>query len=113
MTNSGYTSPLKWPHPPCRPHQRGSIKEDLSLNLDRINQGMHQFSRFEKWPPPTLARDARPPNNEFCNNYSVISTRQCLFSHTRPPALSMTCKPAQRNNGHPIALCMYISIRIL
>jgi hypothetical protein len=43
----------------------GEYKEDLSLNLDRINQGMHQFSRFEKWPPPTLARDARPPNNGF------------------------------------------------
>src|ERR1039458_6433420 len=48
-----------------------------------------------------------------CNNYSVTSTRQCLFNHTRPPALSMTCKPAQRDNGHPIAPCMYTHIRIL
>jgi len=34
--------------------------------------------------------DARPPNNEFCNNYSVISTRLCPFSHNRRSSLSTT-----------------------
>src|ERR1019366_9266803 len=29
---------------------------------------------------------ARPPN-ESCNNYSVISTRQWLFNHTRRPSI--------------------------
>jgi hypothetical protein len=43
------------------------------------------------------------PHNESCNNYSVISTRQCLFNHTSPPALSMTYNPALRDNGHQIA----------
>ena len=75
-------------HPPHFAQLRHS-----DLNLDRINQGMHQFSRFENWPPPTLNRDARPLNNQFCNNYRVTTTRQCLFNHTRTPALSTTCKP--------------------
>jgi hypothetical protein len=38
----------------------GKYKEDVSLNRDRINQGMHQFSRFREVASPTLNRDARP-----------------------------------------------------
>jgi hypothetical protein len=62
---------------------------------------------------PRLDRVRPPTKYEFCNNYSVTSTRQCLFNHTRPPALSTTCKPAQRDNGHPIAPYMYTPIRTL
>ena len=40
----------------------------------------------------------RAPNNDFCRNYSVISTRVCLFNHTRPLALSMTYNHLERNN---------------
>ena len=45
--------------------------------------------------PPLLepghsTKAPHPPNCEFCNNYSVISTLLCLFYHTSPLALSMT-----------------------
>src|SRR5208282_4130321 len=47
-----------------------------------------------------------PAKNRFCNNYNVTSTRLCLFNHTRPRALSMTCKLA-------IFIYVYIFIRTL
>jgi hypothetical protein len=36
---------------------------------------------------PRLDRVRPPTKYEFCNNYSVTSTRQCLFNHTRTPSI--------------------------
>ena len=51
--------------------------------------------------------------NEFCNNYSVISTHLCLFNHNRHPALSMTCNPTPRPKVCVYCLRTYISIRTI
>jgi hypothetical protein len=51
--------------------------------------------------------------NGFCNNYSVISTRLCLFNHNRHRALSMTCSPTPRPKFRPVFQSTYISIRTI
>jgi len=51
--------------------------------------------------------------NGFCNNYSVISTRLCLFNHNRHRALSITCNPTPRPRFPRVFLSTYISIRII
>src|ERR1039458_195596 len=59
----------------CRPHQRGSKKEDLSLNLDRINQGMRHFSRFSgpAIPLPHRAWDFPGDRVDSANLYKVLT----------------------------------------
>ena len=51
--------------------------------------------------------------NEVCNNYSVISTRLCLFNHNRHRALSITCNPTPRPKFRVYFLRKYISIRTI
>jgi hypothetical protein len=75
-------------------------------------------------PAPTATQIANPeddtrpaarPNqeNEVCNNYSVISTRLCLFNHNRHRALSITCNPTPRPKFRVYFLRKYISIRTI
>ncbi len=51
--------------------------------------------------------------NEFCNNYSVISARLCLFNHNRHPALSITCNPTPRPKFRHFFARTYTSIRTI
>ena len=51
--------------------------------------------------------------NEVCNNYSVISTRLCLFNHNRHRALSTTCNPTPRPKLRRVFVSQYIYIRTL
>ncbi len=51
--------------------------------------------------------------NEFCNNYSVISTRLCLFNHNRHRALSITCNPTPRPKFRRVFARKYINIRTI
>jgi len=51
--------------------------------------------------------------NGFCNNYSVISTRLCLFNHNRHRALSITCNPTPRPRFPHFTTSTYISIRTI
>ena len=75
-------------------------------------------------PAPTATQignpwdDTRPglpahQKNECCNNYSVISTRLCLFNHNRHPALSMTCSPTPRPKFRRVLANTYIDIRTI
>ena len=51
--------------------------------------------------------------NEFCNNYSVISTRLCLFNHNRHRAFSITYNPTPRPKLRRVFRSTYISIRTI
>jgi len=51
--------------------------------------------------------------NGFCNNYSVISTRLCLFNHNRHRALSITYNPTPRPKFPHFTTSTYISIRTI
>ena len=63
--------------------------------------------------PTSPARSIAPPtpdcrhNNEVGNIYRVKITRLCLFNHTQPRALSMTCKPGHRPEVLRIAIGIF------
>jgi len=85
----------------------GQIAQWNSPFTPPVNLGLALFK-----DPATPDRGARPPNNDSCNNYRVISTRLCLFNHTRPPALSKTCNPAQRDLTACVFLTRSLYVRI-
>ncbi len=74
------------------------------------NKVNRQSGRREPRGDATADRGAAHSENEFCNNYSVISTRLCLFNHNRHRALSMTCNPTPRPKFRVYFIRSYISI---
>ena len=66
--------------------------------LEPVQPHSCRHLRQPKSPTRGTTPDRAPAHqeNEFCNNYSVISTRLCLFNHNRHRALSITCNPTPR-----------------
>src|SRR5208282_163681 len=78
----------------------------------------HSCRHLRQPKSQTRGDDARPggaahQENEFCNNYSVISTRLCLFDHNRHRAFSITCNPTPRPKFRRVFAGTYISMRTI
>jgi hypothetical protein len=99
---------------------RSTLWQDRDVPVNRRPSNLPSPTPAGTYGNPNRKPGGRHPagepvhqENEVCNNYSVISTRLCLFNHNRHRALSMTCNPTPRPKFRRVFVSQYIYMRTI